>query len=150
MKKRTPIYLAVAALALLTIIAAAVHLTTRADVPAGTLRVEYGGKAVELDVGKLELEPVQGTVRNGKGETKTVDGQGIALSKLLEQAGVGDYSAVTVTADDEYSADMTAEEAAESGRAYLLLEEDSSLQLVVFGDENSKRNVSNVKLVSAS
>lgn len=150
MKKIKPIYVVIAALVLITAIAAATHFATRADVRPGAIRVEYGGKAVELAVGDLELESVQGTVRNGKGEERPVDGQGILLDKLLRQAGVGEYSAVTVTADDEYSAGITAEEAAEPDRVYLLLEEDGSLRLIVFGDENSKRSVSNVKLVSVS
>lgn len=150
MKKLKPIYAVFAALVLLTIIAAAVHFATRIDVPEGTLRVEFGGKATELAVGKLELCPIQDTVRNGKGEELPVDGQGILLGKLLEQADVGEYSTVIITADDEYSAAVTAEEAAESDRVYLFVEEDGSLRLVVFGDQNSKRNVSNVKLVSVS
>lgn len=150
MKKIKPIYIVIAALVLLTAVAAAVHFATRANVRPGMLRVEYGGKAVELAVGELELAPVRGAVRNGKGEERTVDGQGVLLGRVLEQAGVGAYAAVTVTSDDEYSAAVTAEEAADPGRAYLLLEEDGSLRLVVFGDENSKRNVSNVKLVSVS
>ncbi len=150
MKKIKSINIIIAALVLLTVIATAVHFATRTDVPEGALRVEYGGKAVELDVGKLELKPVQGTVRNGKGEEKTVAGQGIELGQLLEQAGAGDYTTVTVTADDEYGAQLTAEETAQPNKVYLLLEDDSSLRLVVFGDENSKRNVSNVKLVSVS
>lgn len=150
MKKIKPIYIVIAALVLLTAAAAAVHLTQRAHVAAGTLRVEHGGKAVELDVGRLELSPVQGTVRNGKGEERSIDGQGVLLSQVLEQAGVGGYTAVTVTADDEYSAAVTADEAAQPGRVYLLLQEDGSLRLVVFGDENSKRSVSNVKLICVS
>lgn len=150
MKNIKPIYVLIAALVLLTAIAAAIHLATRTDVRSGTLRVEYGGKAMELAVDKLELGPVRGTVRNGKGEELAVDGQGILLSRVLEQAGVVGYTAVTVTADDEYSAAVTAAEAADPGRVYLLLEGDGSLRLVVFGDENSKRNVSNVKLVSVS
>ena len=50
---------------------------------------------------------------------------------------------MTVVSDDSYTADLTAEEVAESGKAYLLLEQPY-LRLVVFGDQNSKRRVSNV------
>lgn len=150
MKKDKAIVIVILALAALTAIAAALHFTTRTQVPEGVLRVEHGGRAVELDVGGLELDHVQGAVRNGKGEEKIIDGQGIVLAKLLEQAGVEHYTAVTVTADDEYSAVVTAEEMAGPDRVYLLLEEDGSLRLVVFGDEDSKRNVSKVKLVSVS
>lgn len=150
MKKVRPIYIVIMVLVLLTAIAAAVHFATRTDVPEGMLRMEYGGKAVELDVGRLELVPVQGTIRNGKGEELPIDGQGILFGELLAQAGVGEYSTATVTAGDEYSASVTAQEAVEPNRVYLLLEGDGSMRLVVFGDENSKRNVSNVKLVSVS
>lgn len=150
MKKIKPVRILIAALVLLTAIAAAVHLTQRAHVPAGTLRVEYGGKAVEVDVGGLELSPVQGTIRNGKGEERFIDGQGVLLSQVLEQAGAGEYAALTVTADDTYSAVVTADEAAQPQRVYLLLQEDGSLRLVVFGDGDSKRSVSNVKLISVS
>lgn len=150
MKKTKQIYILFAVLVLITTIAAAIHFATRTDIPMGVLRVRYGDEAVDLAVGRLELSPVQGTVRNGKGEEKSIDGQGILLSRVLEQAGAGEYSAVTITAADEYSAGVTAEETAEAGRVYLLLEEDCSLRLVVFGDENSKRNVSDVKLVSVS
>lgn len=150
MKKVKPIYIVVAVLVLLTTIAVAVHFATRTNVPEEMLRVEYGGKDVDLDVGKLELSLVQGTIRNGKGDERSIDGQGILISRILEQAGAEEYSTITVTADDEYSAVVTAEEAAEADRVYLLLEEDGTLRLVVFGDENSKRNVSNVKRVSVS
>ena len=148
MKKIKPINAVIAALVLLTIVSAAVHFATRTDV--GMLRVEYSGTAVELSVDRLELEPVRGTLRSGKGEELTIDGQGLPLSQVLERAGAGKYSVVTVTANDEYSAVVTAEEVADPGRVYLLLEEDGSLRLVVFGDENRKRNVSDVRLVSVS
>lgn len=150
MKKIKPINAVIAALVLLTIVSAAVHFATRTDVPEGMLRVEYSGTAVELSVDRLELEPVRGTLRSGKGEELTIDGQGLPLSQVLECAGAGNYSEVTVTANDEYSAVVTAEEVADPGRVYLLLEEDGSLRLVVFGDENRKRNVSDVRLVSVS
>ena len=40
--------------------------------------------------------------------------------------------------------EVSKEEVDEDGKVYLLKEDDGSLRLVVFGDENSKRSVSNV------
>ena len=65
------------------------------------------------------------------------------VKDLLASTKIASYSKVTVVSDDSYTADLTAEEVAESGKAYLLLEQPY-LRLVVFGDQNSKRSVSNV------
>lgn len=125
------------------------HFSTRAQVPDNALRVEFGGAVTLVAVDTLTLEPVEGMTLNGKGEEKPVSGMGVPLSDVLTQAGAAGYATVTVTADDAYSAQLTAEEVAEEGKAYLLVEEDDSLRLVVFGDSNSKRKVSNVKVVAA-
>lgn len=79
----------------------------------------------------------------GKGEEREVEAPGILIKDILEENGITDYSEVTVIADDSYSARITEEEIKEETKAYLLKEEDS-LRLIVFGDENSKRNVKNV------
>lgn len=79
---------------------------------------------------------VSGTIVNGKGEEKQIDAQGIMLSEVC-----GEFSSVTVTASDEYSAVV---EKRDQKNAYLILRDDGSLMLVVFGDENAKRDVKNV------
>ena len=51
----------------------------------------------------------------------------------------------SVVADDSYSAEITAEEMGNAVEAYLIQEEgESRLRLIVFGDKDSKRSVSNV------
>lgn len=145
MKKISPIQVMVLVLILVTALVAVFHLTTRTATPEGNLRLEFaGGKAVELSLEKLKLAPVQGTVVNGKGEEREIDAQGILLSEVLREAGATDFSAVTVVADDEYSAQVMAEEIAAPGKVYLIQQEEKGMQLVVFGDENSKRRVSDV------
>lgn len=133
-----------AALLVLTAALAVIHLGSRTAVPEETLRVEAGGKTVELALSELTPQAVHGVVVNGKGEERTVDAQGAPLSQVLAQAGVTQYLQVTVVADDEYSAVVTAEEIEAEDRVFLLLEEGERPRLVVFGDSNSKRNVSGV------
>ena len=143
MKKIEPIKLIVVLMVLITAAAAVFHLTTRTAVSEGTLRVEQAGRALELPLERLELTAVRGAVVNGKGEERTIDAQGILLSDVLREAGITEFSEVTVTADDEYSAVVTAEEVAEADKVYLIRQDGSGMQLIVFGDGNSKRNVSN-------
>lgn len=144
-KKISSVQVMVLILLLVTAAAAAFHLTTRAAIPEGALRVELaGGQVKELSLERLKLVPVQGTVVNGKGEESTINAQGVLLADVLREAGVTEYSVVTVTADDEYSARVTAEETAEPGKVYLIRQEEGGMQMIVFGDENSKRKVSDV------
>lgn len=79
-----------------------------------------------------------------------MDAQGAPLSAVLEQAGITAYTQVAVTADDEYSVTVTKEEAAAPGRVFLIIREGERPQLLVFGDANSKRNVSNVIRLTVS
>lgn len=145
MKKISPVKAMILILILVTAAVAVFYLTTRTAVPEGALRVEFAdGQAKELSLEKLKLVPVQGTVVNGKGEERTIGAQGILLSDILREVGVTDFSTVTVTADDEYSAQVTAEEIAADGKVYLIRQEEGGMQLIVFGDENSKRKVSDV------
>lgn len=148
MKKIEPAKIIVIALVLITAIVAVFYLNTRTAAPKGTLLIEYGGQTLELPLEQLKLTAVHGTVVNGRGEERTVDAQGILLSQVLREAGVTDFSEVTVTADDEYSARVSAEEAAETGKVYLIRQDEGGMQLIVFGDGNSKRNVSNVVRLS--
>ena len=144
MKKTDPVKMIVIAMVLITALVAIFYLTTRKSIPENTLCIEHGDQAVELSLEQLKLIQVQGTVVNGKGEERTVDAQGILLSEVLREAGITDFSEVTVTADDEYSAVVTVEEIVASDRVYLIQQEKGGMQLTVFGDSNSKRNVSDI------
>ena len=144
MKKVEPIKIVVIVMVLVTAAVAILHLTTRTAVPEGTLRIEAGSQVVELPLEQLELVHVQGTVRNGKGEERAVDAQGVLLSDVLERAGITEFSEVLITADDEYSAIVTAQEIAAPDKVWLIRQEEGGTQLIVFGDENSKRKVSHV------
>lgn len=148
MKKVEPVKIAVVVLILVTAAVAVFYLTTRPAAPEGALRIENGGQVTELPLERLELVSVRGTVVNGKGEERTVDAQGVLLSEVLREAGISEFAQVAVTADDAYSAAVTAEEVQEPDRVYLIQQEEGGLRLIVFGDSNSKRSVSDVVSLS--
>ena len=53
---------------LLTVILAAIHLSSRTDIPMGSLQSEQGGTTLLIDLSTLEPGEVRGSLRNGKGE----------------------------------------------------------------------------------
>ena len=131
-------------LLLLTAVAAGAHLLTRDQVTEGTVQLIHGEKTYELEIGELDYKEVTGTRMNGKGEEIPVKASGILLKDVLELKSIVGYSKVKVVSDDSYSAELTVEEVKNDTKAYLLHEEEGKLRLVVFGDKNSKRSVSNV------
>lgn len=153
MKKNSKIVIAVVAVLIaLTAVLAIVHSATRTEVPDGALLVSCGGENKYVDLNSLDTVPVQGSLINGKGEKSDVNTQGVPLADVIESAGFdpNGAAAVKVTADDEFSAELSGDELNEEGKAYLVGENDGSMRLVVFGDSNAKRNVRNVVSVDIS
>ena len=153
MKKGSKIIIAViAALIALTAVFAIIHSAARTEVPDGALLVSCGGEKKYVDLASLDTVSVRGSVVNGKGEKSDVNTQGVPLADVIENAGFDPNGAVTVkvTADDEFSAELSGDELNEEGKAYLVGENDGSVRLVVFGDSNAKRNVRNVVSVEIS
>lgn len=109
------------------------HLTTRTPEIEGAIRIN-GELRTAAD---FELQQVTGVIVNAKGEEKSIDAQGIPMGEICS----GDFTTVTVTASDEYHAELYADELQ---NAYLILKDDGTMQLIVFGDESSKRDVKNV------
>ena len=147
MKKSTKIIMAaIAALIALTAVFAIIHSAARTEVPDGALLVSCGGEKKYVDLASLDTVSVRGSVVNGKGEKSDVNTQGVPLADVIENAGFDPNGAVTVkvTADDEFSAELSGDELNEDGNAYLVSEDDGSMRLVVFGDSNAGRNVRNV------
>lgn len=153
MKKGSKIIIAViAALIALTAVLAIVHSVTRTEVPDGALLVSCGGEKKYVDLNSLDTVHVQGGVVNGKGEKSDIDTQGVPLADVIKNAGFdpSGAAAVKVTADDEFSAELSGDELNEAGKVYIISEDDGSMRLVVFGDSNAKRNVRNVVSVEIS
>lgn len=137
----------VVSLLLLFTVVAAIHLSSRTKGSVGNIQITYNDSIIEIPLEELPLSSVQGTVTNGKGESCSIDAQGIILSDILKTAGIGDYQSVTIVADDEYRAEVSAEEVAMANKVYLLRTETTFPQVIVFGDKNSKRNVTNVVML---
>ncbi len=127
-----------------TIVVAFIHLTTWETIAQGTLLISTGDTSVTVDISKFDYEQVTGIRMNGKGEELTVNAPGISLKDVLEQQKIHSYTKVIIFSDDSYHAEVLAEEVEKDAKVFLIVEEDKTLRLVVFGDTNSKRSVSNV------
>ena len=141
--KKKPLFWLIAAVVVLTAVLAVVHLTGREAPARGSVLIKAGDRTLSVSEKDLSFVPVEGTTVNGKGEEKSISGEGVALADVLEKAGVQVPRSVRVVADDEYAAEISAEELAEDGRVWLL-RTDEGYRLIVFGDKNSKRDVKNV------
>ena len=141
MKNKRVYLIILAVLVVITAVLAVVHVTTRERIPDGAVLIRQKGEERYVTPKAQFQTAVKGTIVNGKGEEKIIDAKGIALKDLAK----GEFNRATVIASDEYSAVVNA---AEADNAYLILSDDGSVQLVVFGDTNSKRAVRNVAIVS--
>lgn len=124
------------------------HLVGKNKFSEKEISLYWGREEKKVNIEKLSYEPVEGIRINGKGEEIPVSGQGILLKELLEEYGITDYRQVKVSAMDSYSATVTREETEEEGKVYLFFEEES-LRLLVFGDKDSKRSVSDIVQIVA-
>lgn len=142
--KNRKLFIIVIILVVLTVLLAVTYLSGREQIAENTVLLTVGGKNQTVSLDNLSYQSISGVRVNGKGEEIPVSGQGVSLSDLLAQCGVTKYETVTVVSDDSYSAQVHADEAE---NANFLLEE-GTLRLIVFGDSNSKRSVSNIKQIT--
>jgi hypothetical protein len=119
-------------------------------VETGQLVVSYQNKQQEVVFAQLPLQQIQGTISNAKGQTFPVDAKGLSAEAFLAALNISGFSKMTVVADDEYRAEVSAAEIAAEDTVALILQEDGGVQMVVFTDSNSKRNVTNVVRVEVS
>ena len=130
-------------LVIVVAIAALAHLRTRQQIPEDTLLIMEGEKEIHVDIDDLTFETVTGIRVNGKGEEIPVEAPGISIKDILTEVNVTEFEEIIIESDDSYQARVSKDETEEGGKAYLLRDE-GNLRLIVFGDENSKRSVSNV------
>ena len=120
-----------------------VNLKTRRNIPSNTLSFETENSVRYLDIEKLKTEPISGQVKNGNGRISRIEGRGILLRDLI---GECEYTQVEVISDDEYRARLDASEIRDEDKVYIIVEENKA-RLCVFGDNDSKRNVVDVKRI---
>ena len=150
-----------------TIIAILVVVTTvlvfvnrKGDKNVSGLVLAGGGKEITVaweDVGGQSFE---GDLVNGKGEVTHHEYTGSELQALLAANGieVTESSVITAASEDNYSAELTGAELLEAGKVYVALTDGGKqlegidggqgAQLIVFGDQNSKRAVRYLKTIS--
>ena len=140
--KRKIVCILLACIAIVSVFAV-LHFQTRDEVESGMIEIVTTKQRNQVDVEKLPLTKVSGQVKKGGKRIEDVSGDGILLREVIASAGVSDYESIRVISRDEYSATLTSDEIKEADVAYILLD-DGAYRLYVFGDENTKRDVSDV------
>ncbi|MBQ1423887.1 MAG: hypothetical protein IIY96_05550 [Lachnospiraceae bacterium] len=119
-----------------------------------------GGKESAVSWEDVKKSSFEGDIINGKGESKHHTYEGIELSELLSEKGIGytDESSFVVSSEDNYTAELSGAEVNEPGRVYIAVTADGEMiegieggqgaQLIVFGDPNQKRAVRYMKTIS--
>lgn len=144
MKKKNAFVVALTTMVLLTAMLAAVHLLGREKVAKGQLHITYQNKETQVTFDELPLQEVKGTITDAKGDKREITAQGISMKNMLLALALKSYDKVVVVAEDEYRAEVTAEEIAVDSVVYMIAQKEEGVQMLVFTDTNSKRNVSNV------
>ena len=137
LKHKKILLAAIVILGLVTTLLTVFYLNGREKTQAGEVLVVHAGKSRKLRLDQLELTAFSGTMVNGKGDPKSVSGEGVRLSDITGTSG---FSEVILTSDDAYSAVVKVEEV---GQAWLWIE-NGEARLLVFGDQNAKRDVKHV------
>ena len=128
-------------------ILAAIHLASRPLVPTNHILLKQGDETFDIDIDSFQMGMVEGKTVNAKGDIKIISGEGILLRDAISDVDIGKFDEATVVSDDEYHAIVKESEIFDSDNVYLL-RQDSGIRMCVFGDDNSKRNVTNVVKIS--
>lgn len=157
MQKKT-IAIVVAVLVVAVAVLALVNRNNSEDRPGMIISADGRETAVAWE--DINAQAFEGDLVNGKGETSHNTYEGAELSAVLKDNGVklAEDAVVTVTSEDNYSAELKGSEVLEKGKVYVALTRDGEMiegieggqgaQLIVFGDPNSKRAVRYMKTVS--
>ena len=145
---------------LVVVTAVLVFVNRKGDKNVSGLILSGGGKEITVaweDVGGQSFE---GDLVNGKGEVSHHEYTGSELQALLTANGieVTESSVITAASEDNYSAELTGAELLEAGKVYVALTDGGKqiegidggqgAQLIVFGDQKSKRAVRYLKTIS--
>ena len=137
-----------------------VFVNRKGDKNVSGLVLAGGGKEVTIAWEDVGGQAFEGDLVKGKGEVTHHEYTGSELQALLAANGieVTESSVITAASEDNYSAELTGAELLESGKVYVALTDGGKqiegidggqgAQLIVFGDQNSKRAVRYLKTIS--
>ncbi len=145
---------------LVVVVAVLAFFNRKGDSNTSGLVLSGSGKEIIVaweDVGDQSFD---GDLVNGKGEVSHHEYTGAELQALLKASGieVTDASVITAASEDNYTAQLTGAELLEAGKVYVALTDGGKqiegidggqgAQLIVFGDQNSKRAVRYLKTIT--
>lgn len=150
-----------AIIAILVVVAAVlVFVNRKGDKNVSGLILSGSGKEITVAWEDVAGQSFEGDLVNGKGEVTHHEYTGSELQALLAANGieVTESSVITAASEDNYSAELTGAELLEAGKVYVALTDGGKqlegidggqgAQLIVFGDQNSKRAVRYLKTIS--
>jgi len=151
MKKTRFTYIFILVLLVLTALAAVRYLSARTYVAENTILVRYGRGEQMVRLDELPLTTVKGAITDARGAVRAIDARGVSAADILRAAGIAPeaLSRLTVTASDAYSAELAPGEILQDNNVWLILQDDGSIQLIVFSDVDSRRNVRGVQILEA-
>ena len=142
-----------------TVILAAVHLAGQDGVEC--MVIESGEGKISVSFENLTKETFSGELTDGKGDVTSRSYTGILLKTLLEQKGIdlSGLTGITVRSADNYSVELTAQEVLQGDKVYLAVTADGEtipgidpgtpgVQMIVFGDPNSRRCVRYARFIT--
>lgn len=140
------------ALLLVTAIVSVVHLNNQETVSC--MLIKYSGKEIPVDFEDLNKQSFSGELVDGKGKETSHTYSGVLLKNLLEAKGVDlpSVSSLKVISADNYSVEFSREEVMADARLFAATAADGKViegidpgkdgvQIIIFGDENSRRCV---------
>ena len=145
---------------LVVVTAVLVFVNRKGDKNVSGLVLAGGGKEVTVAWEDVGVQSFEGDLVNGKGEVTHHEYTGSELQALLAASGieVTESSVITAASEDNYSAELTGAELLAAGKVYVALTDGGKqiegidggqgAQLIVFGDQNSKRAVRYLKTIS--
>ena len=142
-------------IAILVVVAAVlVFVNRKGDKNVSGLILSGSGKEITVAWEDVAGQSFEGDLVNGKGEV-THELQALLAANGIE---VTESSVITAASEDNYSAELTGTELLEAGKVYVALTDGGKqiegidggqgAQLIVFGDQNSKRAVRYLKTIS--
>ena len=157
-RKSKYILTAIAAVLIIAAVILAVKVRGNAPEKSGLI-IQADGKTYTVSWEELDQTVFAGEIVNGKGEVSSHEYKGMELSELLRAKGIEIKADAKITAgsEDNYATELTGSEVLTAGRVYAAVVCDSEMirsidgkqggQLVVYGDDNAKRQVRYLKTI---